>query len=140
MLWSRNLRMAGRSRCHLRGSHAWRTGHRRSGPTGVSLPVARGSTGQVWMRTSACRVSWRVVDLVRRRSLFGDGSSGGNRLTERKPGEESVQAPISGLLDSGGLPETPRPPRGAKGAPGGGRTVPSVPEVADAGEDHGDAH
>src|ERR1035441_6120636 len=66
-------------------------------------------------------------------------AAGTGRL-ERKPGEESVQAPISGLLDSGGQPETPRPPRGAKGAPGGGRTVPSVPEVADAGEDHGDAH
>src|ERR1035438_7250141 len=77
--WSRNLRMAGRSRCHSPGSRVWRTGHRRSGPTGVSLPVARGYTGRIWMKILAWRVSWLVADLVRRRSLFAGGSSVGNR-------------------------------------------------------------
>jgi hypothetical protein len=78
MLWSRTLRMGERSRRRSRGSRVWRTGHRRSGSTGVSLLVARGSTGRIWMKISAWRVSWRVADLARLRSLFAGGSSGGN--------------------------------------------------------------
>src|ERR1017187_3941735 len=79
MLWSRNSRMAGPSRCHSPGSRVWRTEHRRSAPTGVSLPVARGSTGRIWMKISAWRVFWLVADLVKRRSLSAGGSSVGNR-------------------------------------------------------------
>ena len=86
MLWSRTLRMAERSRCHLRGSRVWRTGHRRNWSNGVSLLVARGYTGRIWMKISAWRVSWRVADLARLRSLFVGGSSGGNP----KKGDKSI--------------------------------------------------
>ena len=111
MLWSRNLRMAGRSRCHWRGSRGWRTGHRRSGPTVGSLPVARGSTGRNWMKMSAWRVSWLVADLVRRRSLFVGGFSGGNRPANGAPPELSrkrVQACVMRPSGAGSVPASRR--------------------------------
>src|SRR5260370_31197115 len=71
--------MGERSRRHLRGSRVWRTGHRRSGPTGASLVEAKGSIGRTWMKISASRGYWRGADLARRRNLFSGGSSGGGR-------------------------------------------------------------
>src|SRR6266542_2965328 len=96
MLSSRTLQMAGRSPFHLRGSRVWRTGRRRSGPTGASLLVAKASTGRTWMKTSAWRVSWQVVDLVKHRSLFAGGSKGGNQPLDMATwGRELVQGPMN---------------------------------------------
>src|ERR1039457_6007203 len=69
------------------------------------------------LTVGALMVSLKLRDLESEPRPLGSVLTRGNRVSrqklaklERKPGEESVQAPISGLLDSGGQPETPRPP------------------------------
>src|ERR1017187_3051209 len=102
--------------------------------------AAAAGIGRVKRKTSACRVSWRVVDLVRRRSLFGDGSSGGNRQARAKAGRGIGSSSHIGTTGQRRPTRNIQAPLAAqKARPGAARTVRSMPEVADAGEDHGDA-
>jgi hypothetical protein len=78
--------------------------------------VAMGSAGQIWMKISAWRGSWRVADLVRRRSLLVGGCKRRESTLEQAPSsaqEEHLQPtrsrrPVAEIkrgntLDDGGV-------------------------------------